>query len=293
MNEGDRHGGNGGRRARQDIGAGNDALKRVDPGERDQVEHGLPKRAAVLHETLRLQGEEELARPIAALAWSAVAAGLTMGFSMLMRALLQARLPEAEWTYLVDSLGYCFGFVVVILARQQLFTENTLTVVLPLMSCPTWAGLGGLLRLWGVVLAGNLVGATLFAAAAHYMHIFDAPTGAAMIRIGEEVMANSAWEMFSKGVMAGWLIATMVWLIPAAEQAKVWIIIGVTYLIGIGGFTHIIVGAVEILYLVFEGRLGLRESVMHFGMPTLLGNIVGGSFVFALVSHAQVRNDRA
>lgn len=59
--------------------------------------------------------------------------------------------------------SYTFGFIAVIIARQQLFTENTLTVALPVMTTSSWRQIGLLIRLWGVVLAGNLIGVTLFA----------------------------------------------------------------------------------------------------------------------------------
>ncbi|EIL92868.1 putative transporter, formate/nitrite transporter family protein [Rhodanobacter fulvus Jip2] len=261
--------------------------------EKHDVEEKQPPRAAVLHETIRLQGEEELGRSIPALGWSALAAGLSMGFSMLARGLLHRYLGEVPGAFLIESLGYPFGFLVVILARQQLFTENTMTAVLPLMTHPDLAKLGLLLRLWSVVFLGNLIGAALFAYGILHMQLFDHATHDALVGIGTEVMANSPWQMFTKGILAGWLIATMVWLVPAAEQAKITVIVLTTYLIALGGFTHIIVGSVEVLYLVFSGGAGFVDYVVHFGLPTLLGNIVGGSCIFALISHAQVRGDEA
>jgi formate/nitrite transporter FocA (FNT family) len=97
-------------------------------------------------------------------------------------------------------------------------------------------------------------------------------------------------QMFTKGILAGWLIATLVWLLPSVEKTKIAIIVIVTYLIAIGGFTHIIVGTIESLYLVFAGDLSFAGYALHFALPTLAGNIVGGSFIFALISHAQVRS---
>jgi formate/nitrite transporter FocA (FNT family) len=153
--------------------------------------------------------------------------------------------------------------------------------------------LGSLLRLWSVVFAGNLVGTGLFAYGIQNMRLFDEPTQAALLGIGTEVMGNSALQMFTKGIVAGWLIATMVWLVPAAEQARITVIVLTTYLIALGGFTHIIVGSVETLYLVFAGQLSPGGFVLHFALPTLAGNIVGGSCIFSLISHAQVRSDEA
>jgi formate/nitrite transporter FocA (FNT family) len=266
------------------------SLSRKEQGE---VEQKRPPRVAVLHETIRLEGEAELGRSIPALGWSAVAAGLSMGFSMLARGLLHRYLDGVPAGFLVESLGYPFGFLVVILARQQLFTENTMTAVLPLMTHPSLRKLGSLLRLWSVVFAGNLVGTGLFAYGILHMRLFDQATQAALLDIGTEVMRNSPLQMFTKGIVAGWLIATMVWLMPAAAQSKITVIVLTTYLIALGGFTHIIVGSVETLYLVFARGLSFASFVAHFALPTMAGNIVGGSCIFALISHAQVRSDEA
>ncbi|HET6805612.1 MAG TPA: formate/nitrite transporter family protein [Frateuria sp.] len=266
------------------------SLSRKEQGD---VEQKRPPRVAVLHETIRLEGEEELSRGLVALSLSALAAGLSMGFSMLARGLLHRHLEGVPGAFLIESLGYPFGFLVVILARQQLFTENTMTAVLPLMTHPTLRKLGSLLRLWSVVLAGNLIGTALFAYGILHMRLFDEATQTALLSVGTEVMGNSPLQMFTKGIVAGWLIATMVWLVPAAEHARITVIVLTTYLIALGGFTHIIVGSVETLYLVFDDGLGFGGFVTRFALPTLAGNIVGGSCIFALISHAQVRGDQA
>jgi formate/nitrite transporter FocA (FNT family) len=193
--------------------------------------------------------------------------------------------------FLIESLGYPLGFLLVILSRQQLFTENIMTAVLPLMTEPTLKNLRCFLRLWSVVLAGNLVGVTLFAFGLVHLQQFDATTQKAFVEVGEALMINSPWQMFTKGILAGWLISMMVWMLAAAEQSRVMVILMTTYVIAISGFTHIIVGSVETMYLVFVGRLGFFDCVTHFALPTLAGNIVGGSLIFALISHAQVRSD--
>ncbi|MEO5812087.1 MAG: formate/nitrite transporter family protein, partial [Rhodanobacter sp.] len=92
-------------------------------------------------------------------------------------------------------------------------------------------------------------------------------------------------------ILAGWLISIMVWMLAATERSRFMVIVLTTYVIAIGGFTHIIVGSVEAMYLVFAGHLALVTCITHFALPTLIGNIVGGSLIFALISHAQVRSD--
>jgi formate/nitrite transporter FocA (FNT family) len=245
----------------------------------------------VLHEIIRAQGDHELERSFAALFWSALAAGLTMGLSLMAMGLLNSRLPDGEGFKVIASFGYCAGFLAVILARQQLFTENTLTAVLPVMTKPTLNNFGRLLRLWGVVLVGNLMGTLLVSYVMLHLPIFDSKTDQAFLEIGRKVMENTPWPMFAKGIISGWMIATLVWIIPSVNDAKIWLIVMVTYLMALGDFTHIVVGSAEVSYLVWAGELGWGEFWAHFAGPTLAGNIIGGSFIFALISHAQVRSD--
>jgi formate/nitrite transporter FocA (FNT family) len=263
----------------------------LDEAERGEVERRMPPRAAVLHEAVGAVGEEELRRTPSALTWSGLAAGLSMGFSMVASAALQAYLPNVPSAHLVVSLGYSTGFVIVIMARQQLFTENTLTVVLPIVAAPSWGKLGRMLRLWSIVLIANLVGIVLFALVVAKLPLFAAPLNAAIVRLGTALMAYSVPEMFVKAVAGGWIIATMVWLMPAAESARLWIIVGLTWLIAAAGLVHVIGSAGEVFYLAFAGHLAWSEVFWHYLGPVLAGNIVGGTLIFTLISHAQVRSD--
>ncbi|QCI11105.1 hypothetical protein E6B08_06620 [Pseudomonas putida] len=271
--------------------AQNEKTPGLSPDEEQEVSHNQPPRAAVLHEIIRSQGDQELERTVAALWWSALAAGLTMGLSLMAMGLLYARLPESPGAQVIASLGYSVGFLAVILARQQLFTENTLTAVLPLMTAPTLRNLGRLLRLWSVVLLGNLAGTLLVAWVMLELPIFDSKTDVAFLEVGRKVMTNDISQMVAKGIVSGWMIATMVWMIPSMEHAKIWIILTITYLMALGDFTHIVVGSVEVSYLVWAGDETWSRFWLEFALPTLLGNIIGGSFIFALISHAQVRSD--
>ncbi|RWU22491.1 hypothetical protein DM813_15060 [Pseudomonas alkylphenolica] len=258
--------------------------------EEQEVSQNQPPRAAVLHEIIRAQGDQELERTLAALWWSALAAGLSMGLSMMAMGLFYARL-EGDSAQVIASLGYSAGFLAVILARQQLFTENTLTAVLPVMTEPTLRNLGRLLRLWSVVLLGNLAGTVLVSYVMLNLPIFDSKTDEAFLDVGRKVMENDLSQMFAKGIISGWMIATMVWMIPSMEHAKIWIILMITYLMALGDFTHIVVGSVEVSYLVWAGEVSWPVFWMDFAAPTLIGNIIGGSFIFALISHAQIRSD--
>lgn len=207
------------------------------------------------------------------------------------KGIFHVELEGIPGSFLLENLGYTFGFIIVIMARQQLFTENTVTAVLPVMQNPTLSNAGLLMRLWGIVLLGNVLGTGVAAWAFEYMPIFNEETRDAFVKIGMDVMKNSPTEMFANAIISGWLIATMVWMFPAAGAAKIVVIILMTWLIALGDTTHIVVGSVEILYLVFNGTLHWSDFLWPFALPTLAGNICGGTFIFALMSHAQIRND--
>ncbi|MFD2784728.1 formate/nitrite transporter family protein [Hymenobacter rubripertinctus] len=242
----------------------------------------------VLYRTTLQEGEMELRRPSAALFWSGLAAGLSMGLSMIAEALLTAYLPEAAWRPLVATFGYSMGFLVVILARQQLFTENTLTPILPLLQNKDLATLRNVLRLWAVVLAANLTGGLLMALVAAHTSAFDENVRAEFFRLGEHAMQYGFGTTLLRGILAGWVIALMVWLLPFAETARVWVIILMTYVVGIAHFSHVIAGSIEVFTLAAAGRASWPAVVFDFVLPALLGNILGGVTLVAVLNHAQV-----
>jgi len=129
-------------------------LRRVRGGrgitehEIESVEEMSTPRTPVIYEVVRRQGIEEMKRPATSLWWSGIAGGLSMSFSVLAQATLEVHMPDTSWRILVAGLGYSVGFLMTILARQQLFTESTITVVLPVLKELTWKNVWRMLRLW-------------------------------------------------------------------------------------------------------------------------------------------------
>ena len=232
-----------------------------------------------------------MARPAVSLWWSGVAAGLSISFSLLAQAVLYVHLPDAIWRPLVTGFGYSVGFLMVVLSRQQLFTENTITVVLPVMKQFSLANLGRLGRLWSIVFAANMQEPFSLRCSVLLRRCWRPNCAKGMLEISHHMMENDRSEMFFKGISAGFLIAAMVWLVPSAETAKFHAVTLMTYLIAIGGFTHIIAGSMEAFLLVANGQLGVGMMIADFVIPVLLGNIVGGTALFALISHAQVMKE--
>ena len=245
--------------------------------------------ALTTHEVIRRQGVKELDRTASALMWSALAAGLAMGLTLVAEGALRSHLPDAPWRPLVTKLGYAVGFLAVILGSQQLFTENTLMPIVPFMTHRTGKMARKVGVLWIVVLVGNLVGAFLFALAAAKTDAFTPELREAFTEIGKEALAGPFLTIFVRGIIAGWIIALMVWMLPAAQTAQIAVITIMAWLVGIGGFAHIIVGSVETLYLVLTGDLSLGGYFSRFMVPALLGNTIGGVVLVALINHHQVK----
>jgi formate-nitrite transporter family protein len=256
--------------------------------EAKKVEERVAIGARVVYEAVRLEGEDELERPAAALAWSGLAAGLSMGFSLLAEAALTSALPNAPWRPLIARAGYSVGFLVVILGRQQLFTENTLTVILPLLLHKNRETVMKVLRLWSIVLSTNVVGTFLFALAIARIHFLDAAIQQSTLEIAQAHFGTGFWIVFARSIFAGWLIALMVWMLPDAASSRVVVILIITYLISICGLNHIIAGSTNMFYLVSVGRLSIGNYLLRFFIPTLTGNIFGGVSLVAALAHGQV-----
>ncbi|HEV8433653.1 MAG TPA: formate/nitrite transporter family protein [Thermoanaerobaculia bacterium] len=256
--------------------------------EKQEAEERSAPTGTVVYEAIFSEGESELQRSTRALLWSGLAAGLSMSFSFIASSLLHASLADTKWRGLVVAMGYPVGFIIVILGRQQLFTENTLTVILPLLRKRNRETFLNVCRLWAAVLVANTVGAILVALVLAKTEVVTAETFQSMRELAKGAQQGSFSVVFLRGIFAGWLIALTVWLLPYAETARVWVIAIITYVIGAAHFSHVIAGAVEAAFLVIAGVSSWAEFALGFFIPSLLGNIVGGVLLVAVLNHAQV-----
>jgi formate/nitrite transporter FocA (FNT family) len=260
--------------------------------ERQSIHEEAEERSApsgkVVYKAILGEGEDELKRPSSALFWSGLAAGLSMGFSLIAEGLLRAHLPDAHWRPMIAKFGYSIGFLIVILGRQQLFTENTLTPILPLLQRKDGKTLANVGRLWSIVLLANLIGGAAVACAVIKTPAFESSVRATFIELGQAAMSHPFGTVLIKGVFAGWLIALMVWLLPFAEAARVHVIIIITYLVGLGELSHIIAGSIEVFVLAWAGVRPWTEVLGGYVLPALIGNVLGGVTLVAALNHAQV-----
>jgi len=265
-----------------------DSATELTQAERRVAKERTALRAAVIHEAIRAEGAGELQRPATALSWSGLAAGLSIGFSFVTSGLLRAHLADTNWRPLVTSFGYSVGFLAVILGRQQLYTENTLTVILPLLTLRDLATLTNVLRLWSIVLLANLVGACAFAWALASFNIFTPEVNSVFAEIAKAAISVGWSTLLVRGIVAGWLIALMVWMMPGADSSRAFIITVMTYVVALGNFPHGIAGSVDGFFLVARGALSWGSMLGSYLAPVLIGNTIGGVSLVAFFNHAQV-----
>jgi formate/nitrite transporter FocA (FNT family) len=260
--------------------------------ERKDVNDLSAPRARIIYEVVRQQGDEELRRPIGSLFWSGLAAGITIMVSVITQGALKNKLPIGmPMRQVISDLWYSLGFLMVILGRMQLFTEQTIVTVLPNMSTPTWKKLGVTARLWAVVLVANILGSCIAAAINIYLHLTSPELTGAMLEVSRTLLHKAPLDILLQGIPAGFLIASIAWIRAGVSGGEFWVVLVLTYAIALGDFTHVVAGSAETFLLVFSGQTGWGHAISGIILPALMGNILGGTGLFALLAHAQVRQE--
>jgi formate-nitrite transporter family protein len=245
--------------------------------------------AAEIHENVRVTAEEEMRRPASDLGWSALASGLTIGFSFLAAAYLTLWVPVA-YAPAAIAAGYPLGFIFVVQARNQLFTENTLEPVIPFLQRRDRKTFMRVLRLWTIVLIGNLIGALIFASLAARTPLLDDAMHRALIHVATLGTDGGFGLVVYRAIFGGWLVALMAWLVSStrATGTQVLYIWLTTAPIAAFGFRHSIAGAVEAFYLSVTGAASWSAMMGGFLIPAIIGNVIGGVVLVAMLNHGQV-----
>lgn len=266
-------------------------LRRKALGEDPQSpETGTRYSATEIHDHIKREAKDELARPFGALLWSAIASGLTISTSFLAGGFVHGLVATPKLQHAAAAAAYPIGFALVVLARQQLFTENTLDPVIPLLDNPTMRRFAKMMRLWGAVLLGNMIGGLLMALFVARTEMLTHELRASLDEVAEHAVSGGFLLVLWRGVFAGWLVALMAWLLAStrsssAQLALVWL---TTAPIAALGFKHSIAGAVEAFYAALRGVGSWGTMLGEFVVPAILGNIVGGVLLVAMLNHGQV-----
>lgn len=257
-----------------------------------QAETGTRLSAVEIHRNILLPGLKELQRPGAALLWSSLASGMVIGFTFVGGAYASS-LVSAPYQHAAFSAVYPLGFILVIMARSELFTENTLVPVIPFLESRDGAHFLSLLRVWALLLVGNLVGAAIFGWTLARTPMVDPALQVELSRIAAVATTGSFGDMVYKGVFAGWLIGLLSWLLASthatgAQIALIWIC---TAPLSALHFRHSIAGSVEAFYRAAAGGAGWGEMFGGFVVPAVIGNAIGGVLMVAILNYGQVAAD--
>ena len=262
------------------------------PQTHDAQKHLERPSAQDIYEQVANNARQELGRSSISLAISALAGGIFMGLSALGNAIAIALLTTpgtvpTHTIFFVGKMFYPLGFIVVILGRSQLFTENTLYPVALVLAEKRhfWQTM----RLWGVVLPFNILGALAFSALASLTNAVQPEVVRALAQLGLEAIHNPASTIFWSGVMGGWIIATVAWLVSGSHSitGSVMIIWMLAFVVGLGNFAHCIAASGEVLTAVLTGGTPWL-SYPRWLIPAVAGNICGGVGMVTLLEYGQV-----
>jgi formate/nitrite transporter FocA (FNT family) len=262
-------------------------------GEQQQAQAGTRLSAVEIHHNILEPGLKELERPTAALLWSSLASGLVIGFSFVGGGYLASLVGDGG-KQAAASVVYPLGFIMVIMARSELFTENTLVPVIPFLERRDRRTFLNLLRVWGLLLAGNLAGAAIFGWTLARTAMVEPSLHAELTNLAATATSGSFGHIVYAAIFAGWLIALLSWLLASthatgAQIALIWLC---TAPISALHFRHSIAGSVEAFYRSASGGASWAHMLGGFVVPSVIGNAIGGVLLVALLNYGQVAADR-
>jgi formate/nitrite transporter FocA (FNT family) len=262
-----------------------EAAPEAAPQESQQKDLSRPS-AEDIYKQVAKNAQEELKRSSVSLAISGLTGGVFMGLSALGVGVILAHLGGGPGAFVVSRMFYPLGFIVVILGRSQLFTENTLYPVALVLTEPQQ--IWNTMRLWATVLPANVVGAFLFAMLAGLTHAMPTDVVQAIAGLGIEAVHHPGTTIFWSGVVGGWIIATAAWLVSGSHSitGSVMVIWMLTFVVGLGNFAHCIATSSEILTAVLTHQLPWSAYPGWFG-PAVAGNICGGVIMVTLLEYGQ------
>lgn len=236
-----------------------------------------------------MQARKTFKRSLGSLFTSAFTAGLEIGISFFMIlsafALLNDLLPS-HYALVLASLLYPIGFIIVVIGQSLLFTEQTSLLSLPVLN--GFEPLSKLLRLWGIVIAGNVVGGCLFAALmvglGLNMQLFSVN---AIDTYAEHILGFKWWVIFGSAILAGWMMGVTAWLVTSARDtlSRIVLVTIITGSIGFLGLHHSIVGNIEVFSALLYGNNVSLLRYLLFLAVVLMGNTVGGVVFVAVLKN--------
>jgi formate transporter len=205
---------------------------------------------------------------------------------------------------LLTGLVFTVGLILVVVGGSELFTGNTL-ITMAFMSKKV--SLTGLLRNWGVVYLGNLVGsvATAYIVFLGKQYSFgNGAIGLTALNIGESKTALDFVQAIALGIMCNALVCMAVWMCYSARTTtdKILAIIPPISCFVAAGFEHSIANMYFIpvaLFVKYGGDPKFFEMIGKTAadfphltwsnffvanlLPVTIGNIIGGGFMVGII----------
>lgn len=291
------------RKAFQAEAPNNDMTTNVDAVEEDQANEGegepkqpspLGQEAPQIVDDASKIGSKRLERPLIGDAITAFAGGMSVSFGAIAMVVAAAAvgggIEVPSTALLVGALVFPVGFIILLVGKTELFTENFLLPVAAVIK-----GRGDLRQLgslWAVTLACNLAGSLVFAFLISREQVLSRGPADEMIALATHSIEYSLPTAFIKALFAGWLMTTLTWLLVAAvgfgpRIAMIWVI---GTLIVLGQFNHVIISAAEIFMAMFLGaNISVGDWLTRNFLPALTGNLFGGLVFETLLQYVQSR----
>ena len=142
--------------------------------------------------------------------------------------------------------------------------------------------------MWCLVLGGNLTGAATFAfVVAGFGPLLGNVSPSALGTIAHDLIGHPWWVLVVSGMLAGWLMGLLSWLVAATQDTigQIVCVAVIATTIGFAGLHHCVAGSVEALAGVFAGQGITWGYYGWFLLWTTAGNIMGG-VIFATMKYS-------
>ena len=237
----------------------------------------------IFERILQVAGEEVDTGP-RELFFSALAAGFAICLTFYLYATMSY---QTDGHAILSGLLYPLGFMYIVLGNYQLYTENTLPPVA--LTIERLSSVPSMLYVWSIVLAGNLLGGFIGAAGLANLAVFSTGAAEAALSISMKAFETGWWMLFNRGVLAGFIVAGLVWLDYASRDtaARFFQVYFAFFTIVVANLNHSVVTAVEAIYLYFVSNVSLLASMTDMVLPVLLGNTIGGVVFVTIINYFQ------
>ena len=246
-------------------------------------------------EVAKDEGERRLARRWPALVATGFVGGADIMIGVFVLAATSAAVTAAagpELGHLAGSLVFGVGFVMLIVGRGELFTENFLVPVSTVLA--RRAQPRSLLRLWVITFVANYAGILLVTLIMKTTGVLQPETLAAAAEPAETLVARDGLPSLLSAILAGAVMTLMTWLTHAAEQdiGRIVIALLIGFVIALGTFNHAVVafGETMLPYLANTTDIGLGDIARTLAYA-IVGNLIGGLGLVTLNRAIQARGE--